>query len=389
LKRYQELIKEGDRFLSVKVPDYQKAMNSYSAAMTACKDKMPEVQKKIIVLFNNINDLKKSADAARLQAETERQNTLREQLRADSALKIANNIIDKLYFYEGKYALAGIRDILTYDYPSSGSSVVETFTPVRYGYINKMGKEVIQFKYDDASPFDFNNGFARVKLNGMSFLIDTTGAKEFLLSEDTNLIWKNTEAVDLRKRNLQKFPEQLINRPNLKIIFLSDNLLEKIPKEISTLSDHLIFLDLSHNNINSLPTELWDLDSLQCLQLSFNEIPSIPESIRGLQNLKNLDVSYNRLTFLPAELFNLNNLSRLSVRSNKITVLQEGLAKLKELKSLDLSNNPLKSLPAEIGNLQKLKALYLDGNNFPEAEKQRIQKLLPGCRIHWEKTEDE
>jgi hypothetical protein len=99
---------------------------------------MPEVQKKIIGIFEKINQLKTKAELAeksaieeRLKTETEKQTTLKEKARADSSLKIANSIIDQLYFYENKFALAKKKD-------DNGKD--------SYGFIDRQGRTVIDFK---------------------------------------------------------------------------------------------------------------------------------------------------------------------------------------------------------------------------------------------------
>ena len=63
---------------------------------------------------------------------------------------------------------------------------------------------------------------------------------------------------------------------------------------------------------------------------------------------------------MPSEIGNLSNLRYLSLRNNKIT-----------------------TLPNEIINLTNLKKLDLRENNFSEAEKEKISKMLPNCKIEF------
>ena len=50
-----------------------------------------------------------------------------------------------------------------------------SFSNGKYGFIDKVGKEIIPFKYDWVSCF--SNGKAKVELNGEHFFIDKNGNK--------------------------------------------------------------------------------------------------------------------------------------------------------------------------------------------------------------------
>ena len=242
LKRYQELIKEGDAYLIRQEPDYKQAMNAYSAAMTACKDKMPEVQKKIVGLFEKVNQLKTKAekseqkalaqqlrtDSALTVAENEKQNAFQEKLRADSALHIAESIVHQFYFYDDKFALAVKKK---HEYIDIKQCQVCMATNNLYGFIDPEGNTVIDFKYEEAFPFDMETGFAKVKLNNQYYLIDTTGTREYLLCDDPEKLNNFTVALDLRNRGLKSIPEKIYKYPQIKILLLSGNELEQLPPE--------------------------------------------------------------------------------------------------------------------------------------------------------------
>ncbi|MEI7526824.1 MAG: WG repeat-containing protein, partial [Mariniphaga sp.] len=379
LKRYQELIKEGDRFLSVKEPDYQKAMNSYSAAMTACKDKMPEVQQKILMLFDKINQLKKRAELSeknvsiaksktdsaliiakasekkalfnkakadstlqiaesqRRLADIDKQNALDARNMADSALMVTKKIIDQLYFYKDRYALACKRIPVIFTFTG------KTYTHYRllYGFIDKQGNSVIRCKYKIASPIDYQTGFAKVKREprwtNYTYLIDTTANEEYILCEDLSLLNNKTTALRLKEKGLHEIPEKVFEYKQLKILLLSQNLLNRVPPEISSLSNNLFFLDISFNNIGELDREIGTLKNLTTLNIEGNQLISIPDEIGNLQNLK----------------------------------------------ILQLSNNELSSLPEKIKNLNSLKELDLQGNIFSTTEKIKVAEWLPNCKIAW------
>ena len=61
-----------------------------------------------------------------------------------------------------------------------------------------------------------------------------------------------------------------------------------------------------------------------------------------------LDLSWNQLTSLPESITKLSNLTQLDLRENKLTSLPESITKLSNLTQLDLRENPLETPPLEI-----------------------------------------
>ena len=78
---------------------------------------------------------------------------------------------------------------------------------------------------------------------------------------------------------------------------LSDNQLASLPADLLDGLNNLRVLILDVNQLKSLPEHLFDgLNNLQLLYLAANRLESLPESpFEGLSNLKRLDLSYNRL----------------------------------------------------------------------------------------------
>ncbi|KAH9716486.1 protein kinase domain-containing protein [Citrus sinensis] len=148
-------------------------------------------------------------------------------------------------------------------------------------------------------------------------------------------------------------------------------------------------LNISHLNLTgTIPSQLWNLSSLQSLNLGFNRLSgSIPSAIftlytlkyvnfRGNQlsgafpsfifnksSLQHLDFSYNALSGeIPANICsNLPFLESISLSQNMFHGrIPSALSNCKYLEILSLSiNNLLGAIPKEIGNLTKLKELYL------------------------------
>lgn len=80
------------------------------------------------------------------------------------------------------------------DHFSDGLAAVSNFDK-KYGYIDKTGKVVIHLKYDYA--WDFQKGFAPVKLNGKYGLIDKTGKEIVPIKYDHIFFVKEKNAYEL------------------------------------------------------------------------------------------------------------------------------------------------------------------------------------------------
>ncbi|NXU01599.1 LRCH3 protein, partial [Buphagus erythrorhynchus] len=81
--------------------------------------------------------------------------------------------------------------------------------------------------------------------------------------------------------------------------------------------------------------------------VSCNEIQTIPPQIGNLESLRDLNVRRNNLVHLPEELAELP-LIRLDFSCNKITTIPVCYRNLRHLQTIMLENNPLQSPPAQI-----------------------------------------
>lgn len=100
--------------------------------------------------------------------------------------------------------------------------------------------------------------------------------------------------------------------------------------------------DLSLCNLTEVPVrELALFPKATVLDLSCNNITSIPPEFCNLTHLMRVDLSKNQLTGLPDDFGNLVNLQHLDLYNNKLTVLPASFSHLRNLKWLDLKDNPL------------------------------------------------
>lgn len=137
-----------------------------------------------------------------------------------------------------------------------------------------------------------------------------------------------TKTIELRDR---------IN--HLEEIHFGGCLLQTIPKQLESFARSLKVLDMSNNNIDKLPrTFCCKMYKLESLNLSNNGIETIPLEIKFLKKLTDLDLSQNRLRMLPSTFSDLKLLKKLNLSNNRLCQLP-AMSDDTNLKLLDISDN--------------------------------------------------
>ena len=130
---------------------------------------------------------------------------------------------------------------------------------------------------------------------------------------------------------------------NLTELSLSSLKLTEIPLALCNLR-LLVGLDLSHNELGTMPDKFYWLRNLRRLDLSHNVITSA-KKMNSFRKLEQLNISNNALTVFPIELTTLKYLVRLDMSSNKINSLPDHFGKLNRLVNLNLSSNEILTFP--------------------------------------------
>jgi len=160
-----------------------------------------------------------------------------------------------------------------------------------------------------------------------------------------------------------------------------------INKLLFGLAD-LMYVDVSNNQLDTLPPQIRRLTNLQTLLLNNNplmhaqirQLPSLvsletlhmrgtartvanfPAGVESLVNLKDLDLSYNELVRVPEALYKLSSLVRLNLSNNEIMELSTLMDTWERLEYLNVSRNKLTELPGSLCKLTSLRKIYLNGN---------------------------
>ena len=136
-------------------------------------------------------------------------------------------------------------------------------------------------------------------------------------------------------------------------------------KEALIAPDQVYYLDLSSQELTSLPEGLFQLKNLQILDISLNSsLTTLDARIGTLRGLQKISCIGCGLQSLPPEIGSLKNLRTLTLFGCQLTALPKQIGQLSKLKKLDLLNNHIKKLPPSIGQLTKLETLYLGGNEL-------------------------
>ena len=209
----------------------------------------------------------------------------------------------------------------------------------------------------DVIKFLLQNGAtdARLKALSRSLKIPYDEAAGLLLCYNGGL----NEIIDIRKPTPEMFGSQPI--ANLQVSWNSKNLnyvckewLELAITEFPNSNDKYCViseLDISSNNLTSLPIEIFTLPYLKQLDFNRNKVtqfPLAPEKPCGgwsCPRLTTIDAANNQLAAVPACLFHLPELRELLANGNRISSIPTCVWTSPKLQRLYLSKNCLESFP--------------------------------------------
>ncbi|CAG9835497.1 unnamed protein product [Diabrotica balteata] len=176
-----------------------------------------------------------------------------------------------------------------------------------------------------------------------------TGGDDKSLMFDFNS--KNTNGVQVEELVFSKLPLSSVEhflkalpddvKDNTKIIRINECEVSDISEDIKDDYKNLQALDLSRNNIDSLDVVTKLSEELKELYLSNNKISVVTDDLKQLQKLEVIDLSYCKLTNVDFTVFKNNlNLTLVNVSHNEI-VTSDSQEYIKNIKCVDLSYNKI------------------------------------------------
>ncbi|XP_070603246.1 PH domain leucine-rich repeat-containing protein phosphatase 1 [Erythrolamprus reginae] len=153
----------------------------------------------------------------------------------------------------------------------------------------------------------------------------------------------------------------------LKALYVSSN--ELVDLHVYPVPTYLTYLDVSRNQLESLPDWVCDSQNLEVLNLGHNQIRELPAQLFHNINLRKLLAGHNQLARLP-EGIEETHVEVLDVQHNQLVELPSNLMlKGYSLRFLNASANKLETLPPATLSEETqsvLQELYLTNNNLTD-----------------------
>ncbi|CAG9771960.1 unnamed protein product [Ceutorhynchus assimilis] len=186
--------------------------------------------------------------------------------------------------------------------------------------------------------------------------------------------------LDLSRNKIEALPkEAFATLPQLRRLFISDNFLKKIDDANFKGLSRLETLDFSNNAITHLGSNAFRHQSeLRDLNLANNRIDLLmPDCFQNCPHLKRLNLTLNNIPeLLPGTLDKNKDLQMIDLSYNKLAGLSGTFKGLKNLRVLDLTHNNLDSIDPEIlGSLTSLRQLKLSNNHLKILRENGFNKL--------------
>lgn len=153
--------------------------------------------------------------------------------------------------------------------------------------------------------------------------------------------------LNLSGKMITTIPKDIGSLSQLRIFDVRNNSITSLPEQIGYLQA-LKILYLDTNNLFDFPRELGYLDSLSTLSVSHNNLYRITDQTR-FPHMTNLDVSYNQLTSIPDQSAVFPELCTLNIAGNKLATLPKYFTQ-HEFKLLAVKYNRLCSLSKSLSD---------------------------------------
>lgn len=198
--------------------------------------------------------------------------------------------------------------------------------------------------------------------------------------------------IDIHNCRLSKYVKLLASFCNTKVITLGHEEYEhRLVNNLSHLPcvgleecTEVEVLDLTNTQLFHIYPNIDIYINLKILNLSQNNLDSLPNEFCKLVKLETFIMSYNNLLYLPDNMSELTSLVTLRLDNNKLCMLPENLHEVPNLKILDLYNNNLYDGPSNLN----LEEVDLAQNYFDEPDSEDYLLKKEKLRISYHNREN-
>ena len=160
------------------------------------------------------------------------------------------------------------------------------------------------------------------------------------------------EILDLSSNQLSTLPNDFTKLKNLKILFLSDNKFTVFPEVLGQCKS-ITMIGFKANQIHRI-SETALHSAIRWLILTNNQLEALPTSIGNCWNMQKLALAGNKLSALPNELANCKNLGLIRISANQLQTFPEWLLNMPKLSWLAFAGNPFCYKPVIDADLQEI-----------------------------------
>lgn len=168
---------------------------------------------------------------------------------------------------------------------------------------------------------------------------------------------KYLKSLKIRSNKLDKVPIEIEELDQLETLYIS---CEKATKSVEVI-EYSNFTKLKELNLASkleeMPETIFECTSLTSLNLTNNEIVSLPNKFEAFKNLEHLTLCSNKISILPESIYELESLAYLDIGDNDIKFLDSKIEALRKLECLELYELELTELPQSMSNCIALKTI--------------------------------
>lgn len=149
-------------------------------------------------------------------------------------------------------------------------------------------------------------------------------------------------------------------------------------------ADTVYSITFEKQKMDYLPAELRKFVHLKKLNLSKNNLKSLPNYVINFTQLEILDLGKNDFTVFPEEICQLTNLKKLILNRNDFTSMSDSISNLTKLEFIDLWDTPLVTFPDAFISMKNLKHIDSRGISHGVNYQRKWTELLPWVKIEFD-----